>query len=72
MPETTKNYLRTFKTFITQYLTFIIMEKTIWTHRLYEQCDFGVYLDKDFEREMIQSRVQTERQTTMNKLSNEN
>ena len=47
------------------------MEKTIWTPRLYGVCDFGIYLDRDFAKEMIQSKVPAERQTIMNKLANE-
>ncbi|GAJ08284.1 unnamed protein product, partial [marine sediment metagenome] len=50
---------------------FIIMKKTIWTPRLYGRCDFGVYLDRDFAKEMFQSKVPTERQTRMNELANE-
>ncbi len=44
------------------------MERTIWTPRFYGEYDFEVYLDWDFAREMIQSRISTERQTKMNKL----
>lgn len=47
------------------------MDKTIWTPRLYGSCDFGIYLDRDFAREMIQSKVSNERQTRMNELANE-
>lgn len=47
------------------------MEKTIWTPRLYGYCDFGVYLDEDFARDLIQSKVPDERQRRMNELANE-
>jgi len=46
------------------------MKRTLWTPRLYGECDFGVYLDQDFAKEMIQSRVPIERQTNMNELAN--
>jgi len=46
------------------------MEETIWTPRLYGKYNFGVNLDKDFAREMIQSRISTARQTRINELAN--
>lgn len=56
---------------ITPYLIYYFMEKIIWTPRLYGSCDFGVYLDKNFARDMIQSTVSNERQRRMNGLANE-
>ena len=47
------------------------MDKTIWTPYLHGSCDFEVYLDRDFAREMIQSKVSNERQKRMNQLANE-
>jgi len=47
------------------------VEKTIWTPRLYGRCDFGIYLDEDFAKEMIQSYISTERQNKMNELGND-
>ncbi len=47
------------------------MEKIIWTPCLYGKSDFKIYLDKNFAKEMIQSKIPIERQTNMNKLANE-
>jgi hypothetical protein len=47
------------------------MDKTIWTPRFYGSCDFGVYLDRDFARDMIRSKIPNERQGRMNELANE-
>ncbi len=47
------------------------MNKLIWTPKLYGRCDFGVDLDWDFAREMIQARVPEEKQARMNALANE-
>ena len=47
------------------------MEKTIWTPRLYGYCNFGVYLDRDFAKEMIQAKLSNKRQRRMNELANE-
>jgi|SRR3989344_4801627 len=46
------------------------MEKLIWTPRLYGNCDFGIYLNRNFATEMIQSKVSAERQMRMNELAN--
>ena len=46
------------------------MEKTIWTPRLYGSYDFSIYLDRNFAREMIQSKCSDEIQKNMNKLAN--
>ena len=46
------------------------MEETIWTPRLYGKYNFGINLDKDFARKIIQSRISTARQTWINELAN--
>ena len=47
------------------------MEKIIWTPDLYGGCDFKVYLDKEFAKEMIQSKIPNGKQIRMNELANE-
>ena len=47
------------------------MEKTIWTPRLYGRGDFGIYLERDFAKEMIKSKIPIKRQNRMNELANE-
>ncbi len=47
------------------------MEKTIWTPSLYGRCDFGIYLDRNFAKEMVKSKVPIKKQNRMNELANE-
>lgn len=47
------------------------MEKIIWAPRLYGRCDFGIYLDRDFAKDMIKSKIPIKRQNHMNELANE-
>lgn len=47
------------------------MEKAIWTPDLYGKYDFGIYLDRKFALEMINSIIPGERQKSMNELATE-
>ena len=47
------------------------MKKLIWTPRLYGKCDFEIYLDGDFAREMIGIANPKESQDRMNELTKE-
>lgn len=47
------------------------VEKILWQPRLYGRCEFGIYLDGNFAKEMIQSRTIPEKQDKLNKLANE-
>ncbi len=47
------------------------MERTLWTPHFSAKYDFMVYLDRHFAREMIQSKIPSERQGAMNNLGNE-
>jgi hypothetical protein len=51
------------------------MERTLWTPDLYGMgsggCDFSVYLDRDFAREMMNSPLLEQNQKNMNRLGND-
>ena len=47
----------------------MLNKKIIWMPEFYDNCDFGIYLNRNFAKEMIKSKIPTERQTIMNKLA---
>ncbi len=47
------------------------MKKIIWTPELYGTCNFRIYLDEDFAREIIQTKISDKEQARMNELANE-
>ena len=42
----------------------------LWTPDFYGRCDFGVNLNRDFAREMIEAKVSNEKQIMMNDVAN--